>query len=177
MEAQQKFTNEISVIDGIMQKRQEAIIAEATTDPRWETLIDYRALNGTIIYYDENSQTESIRKMPMEELATALGVTRQSLYDWEKLIPNFWERVRERKQELSSQKRLSLMEDKFFLNAMKWKNPIISIEWMKQHNPNWKDPRFKVEHELGTGFADLIAAHRNRQIQERKIIDVTPDQS
>lgn len=173
MENQQKFTNEISVIDEIMAKKRKADIAELTTDPRWAILIDYRALNGTIIEYSEAQGTDVIRKMPLEELASKLSVTRRTLYDWEKLIPNFWDQVRERKGVLSSQKRLSLMEDKFFLTAMTWKNPIVSIKWMEQNNPNWKDPRFKVEHEVGNSWAALLG--NKRDVIEGEVVDANPD--
>lgn len=141
-------------------------------DWRHDAWIDYRALNGTIIEYNEEAGGETVSKLKMDDLAAKLGVTRQTLYDWEKSIPDFWEKVRARKRDFASQRRLSLMEDKFYIHAMTWKNPKISLAWLEQNSPDWRDPKQKHEMDVGDNMAALLRRMEDaKQAEPKTIID------
>lgn len=138
-------------------------------DPRWQYFISYRALNGIIVIYDEETQTEKFKKMKMQELADKLGVSRQTLYEWEERIPNFWQRVRAKKKELSSQKRLAMMDEKFFLKAYKFDNWPLTKAWMEQNNPDWRDIKDKGNDDTGDSWAELMAVAQRRRIDSSTV--------
>lgn len=50
----------------------------------------------------------------------------------------------------------------------------ITDAWLRNFDPNYREPKEKVEVELGAELADLINAKRQKQIKERTVIDVTP---
>lgn len=172
MDAAQNLTDEFKTIDSAVRVENKRRAVEIAPDPRWALWIDYRALSGTIIEFNERTNSESIRKMTVQEFADKVGVTRETLYSWERNIPGFWDKVRSRKKDLSSQKRLSFMEDKFYLKAMKWDNPQISLAWMEQNNPDWKSSKIKHEHEAKTGWAELFQAHGDAI--EGEVVDAKP---
>lgn len=137
--------------------------------------IDFRALNGLIFdpsVPDENGDA-SLRKMPVGEFAKKIGVDRTTLYAWQSSIPNFWEKVNSRRTELAPQSRLAKLHETWYLKALTVKNWPVTEAWLINFDPNYKQPRQKVEHDIGSGLADLINAKRKSQIAERTIIDVT----
>jgi len=138
--------------------------------------IDYRALNGLII---DGEQTDSagdfkMRKMPIHEFADRIGVSKQTLFNWQNSIPEFWVKVNQRRIELAPQSRLAKLQEVWYLKAMAMTDWRITDAWLRNFDPNYREPKQKIEHEIGSGMADLINAKRQQQIQQRNVIDVTP---
>lgn len=123
-----------------------------------KTIVDYRALSGLVT--DEN--TGNMRKMSMDELAGLLGVSRQTLYDRQKSIPDFWGLVNQRRQELSPQSRLAAIEETWFLKARKGEWQHLNA-WLMNYKPGYKTPGVKIEHELGESLIDLFKKVEQQQ--------------
>lgn len=137
-----------------------------SVDPRYQALIDYKALNGLVI-----NESDAMRKMTMEELSTALGVDRTTLYNWMKRA-GFWDAVNARRKEISPAARLAKVHEVWFLKAAKGEFQHMQL-WLANFDPNFRMPTEKVEHDMGNGLADLIAMAKSQQrLEERKVIDV-----
>jgi hypothetical protein len=152
-------------------KPQENAISKKEITPQQDEYIAYCAVGG-IMPKEDGFGT----KMSIEEFASQLGVNASTLWRWRSTIPDFWDKVSEKRREISGKSRLTAVWNGIAMKAAAGNAEAAKL-YLKNFDPNYIDPSQKVEHELGTGFADLIASHRNRQIRERAIIDVTPDQS
>jgi hypothetical protein len=166
MEPQQNPTNASDVIDT---KRKS--VGAYTLTPQQQAWIDYKALSG-IVY-----ENDMMRKMTVEEFATRVGVHRDTLYAWRNQIPNFWQRVDERRRELGATEWLVKMHEKWKIKALAFDNWQISEAWLINFDSSYKTPKLKVEHELGDSMADALnlARERSRQIgsiQEGEVVDV-----
>lgn len=162
METTQNFANEVADISVVVEAERKRIVDE-NTPPDWrhEYYIGYRACGGMIIEYDETTGNNRIRKMTMRECAEKVGVTPQTLRDWQNLIPDFWGRVSKRRAEIGSQARLELMEQKWFTKALAMEDWRITEAWLRHYKPDYKEPRAKVEHEAGNSWVALLRAKQN----------------
>lgn len=163
--------------DGYMPTEAEIKAANQTPLPaQQQAWIDYRALNGLIFDAEQEASDGDfkMRKMPVGEFADKLGVSRRTLYDWQNSIPEFWVKVNARRAELAPQSRLAKLQEVWYLKALAMNDWRITDAWLRNFDPNYREPKQKVEHDIGSGMADLINAKRQQQIQQRNVIDVTP---
>lgn len=120
--------------------------------------VDYRALSGLIFdsqNFDENGNWK-LRTISVSEFAQRIGVHRDTLYRWQSAIPDFWQRVNQRRQELNPQSRLAKIHETWYLKAAGMKDWRITEAWLRNFDPNYKEAKTKVEHEVGNSWAALM---------------------
>jgi len=128
--------------------------------------IDFCAVGGLIVGDDGNLTT-----MTVYSFAENLKVSRQTLYNWKTSIPNFLEKVHQRRMELGgSPARIAKVYNGLFLKASTG-NPEAAKLWL-QAFANWKPPKQEVEMEHNFGLADLVAKKKLQIERESKVVDV-----
>lgn len=130
--------------------------------------VDYKAVGGIIT--DEEGH---ISNLSVQGLADMLGVTRFALYKGKEAVPNFWELVNQRRREIGLESRLSKIHQVWYIKAAAMNNWPVTEAWLRNFDPAYREPRTKIEHELGSGLADLIQTKRKNQVPERKVIDAS----
>jgi len=135
--------------------------------------VDWKAIGGIV------TDDDGVREMKVDELARIMGVTRSAFYKAKEAIPNFWDLVAQRRKEFGSQSRLARFHQVWYLRAIKMDNWQVSEAWARNFDPDYKEPRQKIEHELGDGMADALNLARERShqignIQEGEIVDARP---
>jgi hypothetical protein len=133
---------------------------------RQQQYIDYCAVGGMIT--DEGGEVKIIKATAF---AAMLGVARQTLYDWQKRIPDFWERVAIRRKELGGNNRIQKVWNGVYLKAAAGDAKCAAL-WLANFDPDFKMPTQRAELDTGQGLADLLQIMRQRQNRERKVIDV-----
>lgn len=123
-----------------------------------QTYIDFCAVQGMMTKEDGE-----IKQMSAGEFAGMIGVRRETLYDWQKRIPNFWDRVQERRKQIGGQNRIMKVYNGLYLRAAAG-NPQAAAIWLANHDPDFRMPTQPVKHELGNSWAALLE-------QKRKAID------
>ena len=101
------------------------------------------------------------------------------MYYWRKSIPDFWERVAAKRQEIGGKDRLSTVWNGIYLKAAQG-NPEAAKLYLANFDPNFRMPMERRETNSGTGFADLVAQkliERARNEHKPKVIDVEPSDS
>lgn len=163
----QNSANEVAEIDKAM-----AALGRSPVDflitPQMQAWIDYNALNGIIT---DNMESITMRKMSISEFAQLINVNRDTLRNWRTYIPNFWDRVNERRKEITPRARLQVMHERWYLEAMKMKNWALSEAWLRNHDSDYKESKQKVEHELGDGFADAMNIARERRLKSQTVVE------
>lgn len=127
-----------------------------------EQYIAFVALGGLI---PDDTKVSGMRKMTTVELAAELDVDRTTLYNWRKIIPNFWDLVNEKRKELGSRDRLSTVWNGVFMKASTGDPKAASI-YLANHDPDFRMPTEKREVEIGDGLAEALSIARNRQRQQ-----------
>lgn len=84
-------------------------------DPRKQALIDFVATGGMVIDDLQDRPT----KLTAEDLANKLGVDRRTLYRWRDSMPNFWDLVTERRNEIYNRSRMTKVYNAVFNKAIK----------------------------------------------------------
>jgi transposase-like protein len=80
--------------------------------------------------------------LPMEQLAVALGVHRDTLYEWMELYPEFSDAVKKGRDEFDTVE----VEKSLFYKATVTKDTVAQIFWLKNRNPRrWRDKQ-DLEH-------------------------------
>jgi hypothetical protein len=137
--------------------------------------IDYNALNGLITdileeKVDPKTGTAlTMRKMTIQEFAELIDVHRDTLRVWRTAIPNFWERVNQRRKELAPTARLQQIHERWYLNALKMKNWPVTEAWLRNFDPDYREPKQKIEHELGNSWMALF--EHKRKVIEGEVVD------
>jgi hypothetical protein len=130
--------------------------------PQHEAYISFVASGGIIT----NEDGVVGQKMTAKQFADKVGVTRESLYRWQKTIPNFWDRVNKRRAEIFNQNRITAIWNGLYLKAAAGNPEQAKI--ILGHFANWQPPTQKTEVRIG-GLGDLVNAARRK-----KIIDGEP---
>jgi hypothetical protein len=169
MENTQTYTNPVSATPVEMAQPVQ-IDRDSVLKINQQKWIDFNAVGGLITEADG-----ALKPMTITAFAIALGVERKTLYNWKESIPNFWERVQQRRQELGSQTRLQKVYTGLYLKAAAGVPEAVKL--YLQIFDGWKPPKQEVEIEHNLGLADLVAKKKLELDRERKIIDATPADS
>lgn len=118
-------------------------------------------------------------KMTTGQFAERVGVSRQTLYDWRESIPDFWQKVAEKRKAIGSKERLSNVWNGVYLKAATG-NPEAAKLYLANYDDNFRMPTERRETNTGSGFADLVAQkliEHAKQQKQPKVIDVEPADS
>lgn len=139
-----------------------------------EQWITYCAASGISLDEDGNFTTVTVK-----QFAVALGVHRDTLYEWKKSIPHFWQLVDERAREMFNQQTKYAIMKGLKLKAMT--GDVKAAEMVLSHYSDYTPPAQKHEVKLN-GWADLVKEARTNKIKkdgrdaaEAQVIDVEDD--
>lgn len=132
--------------------------------------VDFKAVGGVI------TDDDGVHKMTVGQLAAQLGVTRDAIYQSIKYMPNFDDLVAERRKQLSGGARLQRIHTLWYVHASKFDDWRVTEAWLRNFDPNYKEPKQKVEHEASETLLDAMSAARERRqqlanAQEGEVID------
>jgi hypothetical protein len=127
--------------------------------------VDWKAIGGIV------ADDTGIHRITLDELGKMCGVTSEAFRKSKNTIPNFWELVTDRRKVINSQSRLAAMHDKWFVAAAGMKNWALTEAWLINNDPNYKQPRMKVEHEMGNSWAALADAVDSSDAIEGEVVD------
>jgi hypothetical protein len=114
-------------------------------------------------------------KMTTQEFANNIQVSRQTLYDWRKTIPEFWEKVNQKRREIGSKDRLANVWNGLYLKAATGNVEAAKL-YLANHDDEFRMPMERRENNLGSGLADLVARKLLEQNRETpKVIDVASE--
>lgn len=169
MDNGQNLAKDIEQIDVAMNDAKPFVLTE-----QQQAWIDYNALSGLITDNTDERRSEggeivTLRKLPIYEFAEMLGVSRETLRNWRTSIPNFWQLVNDRRKELAPHSRLMRVHETWYLKAVAGSWPHMEA-WLRNFDPEYKEPRAKVEHELGDSWAAL-ARQKVIATSNPKVID------
>jgi len=139
----------------------------AALSPAQQEYISYVAVSGLIIHEDG-----TFKKMTVEEFASKVGVSRVTLHNWSRSIPDFAQKVEQRRAELMPINRVSAIWKGLTLKAMS--GNVEAAKIVLGQYANWQPPAQKHEVELTTGLADLVAKKKLLMEREKNAIDATP---
>lgn len=146
-------------------------------DIKQQAWIDYNAMSGLITDNTEErpikgtNDTSTMRKMPIIEFAQMIDVSRETLRQWRNSIPDFWQKVNDRRHELAPTARLQKMHEVWYLSALNPKNFQDRQLWLANFDPNFRMPTQKLEHEAGGGLADLLELGRKRERDTNRVVE------
>lgn len=162
----QNLTNEKSETDLVSENPElEAL------QLRQQSWIDFCAIGGLLT--DDDG---TLKPMKIGEFADMLKVSRQTLYEWKKSIPFFQERVKQRQMELgASPARIAKVYNGLYLKASAGNADAAKL-WL-QAFAGWKPPKQEIDIEHNFGLADLVSRKKMIIDQEKKVIDVTPNET
>ncbi len=136
-----------------------------------EQFVSFKAVDGTIV-----NTGESVQKMTLTEFADYLGVTRVTLYRWQESIPNFWDRVKQRREAIGGRDMTSKVWNRVYVDALSGKVEQQKL-WLGQFD-GWKPPAQQNDVQI-TGLADLVNLARKRKLenerQQTQVIDLQGD--
>ena len=134
-----------------------------------DNYITYLAVGG--LRLDEDGD---MKQLKLRDFADQLGVTRQTLWNWRKNVPNLAQMVRDRRKEMFSVDAESLVWKGVMLRAAK--GDAEQAKMFLSHFSDYQLPTQKTEQSVEVkGLGDLIKA---ALIAKRgEVIDATPDTS
>lgn len=154
---QKNQTSEVEVIP----------IPYSELSPAQQYWVDFCALQGLITGDDGE-----FSKMTIRECAEQLGITRQTLYDWKRSIPNFDALVADRCSELWSGARTVKVVNALFLNATSKMSVQAQALWLaNQKRIPFRMPTQPIKHDVAGGLADLLNIARERQLESENVIE------
>lgn len=166
MENTQTYTNQdsaVSVNDSAVEKN----VNDQLLIHRQQQWIDFCAIGGLMT--DDDG---TLKPTTITAFADMIKVERKTLYNWKKSIPDFEERVAQRRKVLGAGTRLQKVYNGLYLKAAAG-NPDAVKLWLQIFD-GWKPPKQEMEIEHNLGLADLVAKKKLELERERKVIDATP---
>lgn len=127
--------------------------------------ISFVALGGLIA--DTEGEKMAVKKSA-QWFADQWGVERRTLYNWREIIPNFWDKVAERRREVGSKERVSNVWNGIYLKASAG-NPEAAKLFLANFDDSFRMPMQEVKHEAGNSWAALMEKRQN------DIINITPE--
>lgn len=134
--------------------------------------INYRAADGLRLLDEPDERGRMMVQVRLQDFAKECGVSRQTLWNWEHNIPNFWGLVREQRKILFSGKRESAIWKGVMLRAMKGDHQQATM--ILTHFGDYKLPTQKIESEF-RDFASVLRAAEGRGIIEQEAEVVSDD--
>ena len=130
-----------------------------------EKWVDFCAVGGLLT--DDDG---TLKPMTATNFAKALGVHRQTLYDWKRNIPDFEQRVAKRRRELGQGTRLQKVYNGLFLKASQGVPEAVKL--YLQIFDGWKPPQQEhtIEHR---GLGDLVNTARQKKVIEGQVVENT----
>lgn len=173
MDDQQKSTNEGEIEKASTDPNEVILYTAEKSNDLQQMYIDFTALGGLLTDDDGN-----LTRMTIGEFANKIGVDRTTLYSWKRKMPDFWDRVEERRNKIGTQARVNKVWNGIYMKAATG-NPEAAKLFLGQF-AKWQPPSQKVEMEVGNGLADLLQHVRNAQQQEEsrnKRLTIEADES
>jgi hypothetical protein len=127
-----------------------------------ESWVEFCARGGMLVGEDGNWKIETV-----SEFATQIGVSRRTLYNWKKSIPNFRERVIQRSREIRADPyRVNKVWNGLFLKGSSGDSKAAAL-YLYNNDENFKLPGQKLDDGEG-GLADLMQLARKRARQQEQ---------
>lgn len=121
--------------------------------PAQQSWVDYNVVQGVIVESDGE-----MRKVTVQQFADSLGYDRTTLYSWSnKVIPNFWDLVSERRKGIFAGARTAKVWNSVFVAATIKLNVQAQSLWLSNADENFKMPNQQVKHEMGDSWTALMA--------------------
>lgn len=160
MDSQQKSTNDQTATENKL----GSVDHEKLLTQQQEQFISYKAVGGISVEVGADTV-----RVTMTEFADSIGVDRTTLYLWQKTIPNFWQRVKERREAIGGRDMVANVWQRVYLDAMAGK-----AEQQKMFLgvfDDWKPPAQSHDVKM-TGWADVInSARRRKEVPEGEVVD------
>lgn len=128
-----------------------------------ENYIEYKAVGGLI-----TSDDGAVSKMNVEDFANKIGVNSVTLWRWQKLIPNFEQRVEAKRNEIFTTSRVTAVWNGVYLRALR--GDAEQAKLFLGTYAKWQPPAQKHEVRV-SGLADLAKAAETKKIIEGEITD------
>jgi hypothetical protein len=143
--------------------------------PQQDAYVTYCAIggimtgeDGTIGNIAQDGTQISTKPLSTSKFAAMINVTRQTLWNWQKTIPDFWGRVAERRRVVGSQTRLTKAWNGIWLKACAGNAEAAKL-YFANFDPNFRMPTEKVQHETPNSWTALMATKRN--VVEGEVVD------
>lgn len=133
--------------------------------PQQDEYIAYCAVGG-IMPREDGFGT----KMTIEDFSNQLGVNASTLWRWRSTIPDFWERVNEKRKEIGGKSRLTAVWNGVAMKAAAGNAEAAKL-YLANFDPNFRMPTEKVEHGVGDSLMEALNASRRRVTIDAEIID------
>ena len=161
MDNQQKSTNENPATDSAIGFVDESKLLTQ----QQEQFISYKAVGGMSVEVGGDTM-----RVTMTDFAKSIGVDRTTLYLWQKSIPNFWGRVKDRREAIMGRDMVANVWQRIYLDAMAGKAD--QQKMIVGTFDDWKPPAQAHDVKM-TGWADVINnARRRKDVPEAEVIPV-----
>ncbi len=133
-----------------------------------ERVIDWFATDK-LVYWDLERMTVAVRPT-ITELARDLGISRQTIYNWGKTLPNASERIKRAREGVMIQNCIAVWNS-LYIKALTG-NIKAAEMYLTNFDPDFIPARykaqFKKEHEANGGWVELLQEVRKQQARENR---------
>jgi hypothetical protein len=150
----------------------EMVPAEIIIKWRHQQYIDWVASGGLRVFEDG-----TFEEVTATAFAKSVNVSRTTIYDWPRIIPDFQARVAQRRAEIYSGARVNQVWKGVFLKAMTGEAQQADMV-LRNFDVNYRSANAKGGGDDRMGLSDLLQKVRNSnapaEITEGEIVDATP---